>query len=791
LSFVAERFSAWKVMPEIWMAVFSRLGSGVASGLANAFSEMLPRSLMGYVSDPEEDDKSAKMTWNHSKIIAADGIEALVGGHNLNMDLFRSYPPVHDLSVVVHGRAAHGAQLYLNNMWSCNSTLLSKEHLTKDNQGFKWEKVNDDKVDVRQRLLQDPLGGKDAQEWMSTMPGFVRDVYKATVPIVGGKQPKPATPKATPTAPTSALSIRDEDLQTLKDIAEASPFAAPNTSIFAFTAIETFKPATRILSVGKYWDGPSMTPNYRCASEAMKEKLIGGATRILRLSQMDIVSAWKKKWESHTVCNWILEALVKNPKLEVQVVVSPLDGGAGIEGDQYSFGWGAIGTYFLMSHFARLDINDKPHPNAEAREKALARLHIAPFCYTAVSDVEEGKSYRWPSLPEKGYTASMNQLVDPKAAYEKREYRFLKPMGGIIGSAFEAARMASGRYYKKVPSAPGNHAKLTIIDDEAYVVGSDNLYPGFLSEFNYLIEGAQAVNDLLDSYWHPLWSYSRRHCANPTCKDKGSGRCASRVNHSTLVPNAPKLARTTSLGSLTRPTGPLLGGTKKESLSTSQTGSLLGGEKTRPRASSASDLFNTSMQRFSKSTGQLLGEHNYTSGEIYELMKHFIGKDPNVVVMGGIAPHEFAALDATAYAIDDTHQPIVAPKVIYQPYNVHFNHWGLLRIEITNNGGGIHKRRVKVLYVDPLNPDDKLGFVPLQRAFQIDNSSYGLARYQNDGGWGQHSCGAWVVWLAEQLVASNGALPAALPKPAEFAIKLREKHQMIWDVHAAKNGWQA
>lgn len=350
--------------------------------------------------------------------------------------------------------------------------------------------------------------------------------------------------------------------------------------------------------------------------------------------------------------------------------------------------------------------------------------------------------------------------------------------------------MASAKVYDKVPSAPGNHAKLTIIDDEAYVVGSDNLYPGFLSEFNYLVEGAQAVNELLDSYWHPLWSYSRLHCANTTCKQKG--RCTSSVNPSTLVPNAPKLARTTSFGSLTRPTGSLFGGTKKESLNTSQTGSLLGGAKARPRASSVSDLLKTSVPSLSKSTGQLLGEHNYTNGEIYELMKHYIGGKPNVVVMGGIAPHEFAALDHTAYATDDTNHPIAAPKVIYQPYNVHFNHWGLLRIEITQNGVGVQKRRVQVLYVDPLNPDDKLGFAPLEKAFQIANSSYSQTRYQNDGVWGQHSCGAWVVWLAQQLVASNGVLPfPAPPNAAQFAIKLRETHQMVWDVYAAKNGWQA
>ena len=76
---------------------------------------------------------------------------------------------------------------------------------------------------------------------------------------------------------------------------------------------------------------------------------------------------------------------------------------------------------------------------------------------------------------------------------------------GIIGSAVSSIIKASGaKLTNNVKSAPGNHAKIMIVDDELYVVGSDNLYPGFLSEFNYLIEGEDAVRELIESYWNPL-----------------------------------------------------------------------------------------------------------------------------------------------------------------------------------------------------------------------------------------------------------------------------------------------
>ena len=92
--------------------------------------------------------------------------------------------------------------------------------------------------------------------------------------------------------------------------------------------------ATRILALGKYWTGPNKATDYQQASELMKETLIKSAQRTICLSQMDLVSAWKKNWSDHLVCHWLMDALLANPALQVNVVVSPLDGGAGAEGDQ-------------------------------------------------------------------------------------------------------------------------------------------------------------------------------------------------------------------------------------------------------------------------------------------------------------------------------------------------------------------------------------------------------------------------------------------------------------------------
>jgi phosphatidylserine/phosphatidylglycerophosphate/cardiolipin synthase-like enzyme len=56
-------------------------------------------------------------SWNHSKIVAADGREAIVGGHNLWSQHYLGIDPVHDLSMHLRGSAAGDAQRFANVQW--------------------------------------------------------------------------------------------------------------------------------------------------------------------------------------------------------------------------------------------------------------------------------------------------------------------------------------------------------------------------------------------------------------------------------------------------------------------------------------------------------------------------------------------------------------------------------------------------------------------------------------------------------------------------------------------------
>jgi phosphatidylserine/phosphatidylglycerophosphate/cardiolipin synthase-like enzyme len=55
-----------------------------------------------------------------------------------------------------------------------------------------------------------------------------------------------------------------------------------------------------------------------------------------------------------------------------------------------------------------------------------------------------------------------------------------------------------------------NHAKLVLVDDRAFFVGSQNLYNAGLTEFGFITDDAARGAELRDQYFAPLWSYSSR-----------------------------------------------------------------------------------------------------------------------------------------------------------------------------------------------------------------------------------------------------------------------------------------
>jgi len=60
---------------------------------------------------------SSFLSWNHAKIVAADGVQAIAGGHNMWEPHYLGVNPVHDVSMRLTGTAARHAQDFANSMW--------------------------------------------------------------------------------------------------------------------------------------------------------------------------------------------------------------------------------------------------------------------------------------------------------------------------------------------------------------------------------------------------------------------------------------------------------------------------------------------------------------------------------------------------------------------------------------------------------------------------------------------------------------------------------------------------
>jgi phosphatidylserine/phosphatidylglycerophosphate/cardiolipin synthase-like enzyme len=56
-------------------------------------------------------------SWDHAKIVSADGSEAIVGGHNMWTKHYLDKNPVHDVSMRVRGSAATHASHYADQIW--------------------------------------------------------------------------------------------------------------------------------------------------------------------------------------------------------------------------------------------------------------------------------------------------------------------------------------------------------------------------------------------------------------------------------------------------------------------------------------------------------------------------------------------------------------------------------------------------------------------------------------------------------------------------------------------------
>ena len=47
-----------------------------------------------------------------------------------------------------------------------------------------------------------------------------------------------------------------------------------------------------------------------------------------------------------------------------------------------------------------------------------------------------------------------------------------------------------------------------MVDERAFYIGSDNMYPVNLQEYGFIVDDPAAARELIDTYWKPLRQWS-------------------------------------------------------------------------------------------------------------------------------------------------------------------------------------------------------------------------------------------------------------------------------------------
>ena len=340
---------------------------------------------------------SSFASWNHAKIVAADGTRAIVGGHNMWGPHYLGTNPVFDLSMRLTGTAARHAQDFANNMWAY--AQWRKDRLPK----FVHDVTGENQR--RQYAFAPPAAGGPSGD----QPGVLPDPS-----LYGNASARfPAAGSGRGSTPVLAVGRGGQTRSTYF-------FPTLNSYVFPFTE----------------------------PSDEALVKLVSLAQSTVRMSIQTF---------SAGVGDYVRDIMGWNPGL-LQAIAEALNRN--------------VDVYIVLSN-----------PNAGA-----GGLISASYPGNKPSDVNA-----------KVIKTIVQRLKLPKAT--------------AMQLVAQRLRVASIRYSPDdsyPPDVPiGNHAKSMIVDDKVFYIGSQNSYVCNLNEFGYIVEDPAAAQTYINTYWTPLWTWSK------------------------------------------------------------------------------------------------------------------------------------------------------------------------------------------------------------------------------------------------------------------------------------------
>ena len=222
--------------------------------------------------------------------------------------------------------------------------------------------------------------------------------------------------------------------------------------------------ATKVLTVGRLGHGLLDDGSRANHADLALRRAIEKAEHSVRLSLQDIAFVYPIPPRNTFWPADILKALAGAVLKEVDVsIVLSSPGAKTGSGEDYSSGISLDTVWSKIAYEAHLEGCEQCGTGEMSHEEVVwltrEKLRIVPFRFAARVNL-------WPGL-----------------------------RNPLCGQASEAREIA-------------NHAKVMIIDDKFFYIGSQNLYTSDHQEYGWIVGGQKETAELVEKYWGPLWEAS-------------------------------------------------------------------------------------------------------------------------------------------------------------------------------------------------------------------------------------------------------------------------------------------
>lgn len=504
---------------------FGSIAGGEFSG-ANEDTEKILKSITNGMVTPSEMTvwvgtyRYEFNSWNHGKIIAIDSKKLITGGSNYYQTHYLREDPIHDVSLQVSGGPAITAHRYSQRLWrtACDWSTIP---------GFNYVH---NFVSITQRQPDGYI--ETATIGLNSCPAaidsLIADDILEDIPNDGNR---PKTGKSVITA--ARLASLGESVQGgshTSDIAMLAMMDEAQESIkFSQQDMLPLILGQELgLVLGFMSSGYTSTGRLSAASFDDTWRIIGGiAKAIARGVDVYMILSAPCAFGGDNI-HYTQAPLDINP---IDIPLGPIDDVSAqyrcpVDGSQTT-GW----DYWEQAFVAQLNKGYSRWPSARDEDGEWGHiLEGNAFQRRKLTNEDNDDHQETHSVHRKlayGYGWTLENVADWIFAYyminegtrPRNDDRYMNAneiaevicnhahIGHIRVTAEEDAYGSGGQI--------GNHAKVVMVDDKIFYIGSDNAYGSGLAEFGMITDDADITAEFNEKYWVPLWEQTKGTLSDP------------------------------------------------------------------------------------------------------------------------------------------------------------------------------------------------------------------------------------------------------------------------------------